>query len=147
LKIHFDRDGHIVGLTNTSVPTAKLPVMAPSLKPEQAIQAAKGHIPPNLRDQEDVADGPGPSAKLVIYGDTGTPTLTWEVTIHTRGPAWQVFVHAQTGKALAPARDLNRYATGTGQVFLVNAIVATRDNSLSDQQDAASAVRRLHTAP
>jgi Zn-dependent metalloprotease len=140
LKIHFDRDGHIVGLTNTSVPTAKLPAMAPSLEPEQAIQAAKGHIPPGLSDKEEVADGPGPSAKLVIYGDTGTPTLAWEVTIHTHGPAWQVFVHAQTGKALAPAQDLNRYITGTGQVFLVNAIVATRDNSLSDQQDAATAV-------
>ena len=140
LKIHFDRDGHVVGLTNTSVPTTKLPVTAPSLKAEQAIQMAQGHIPPSLSDKEEEADGPGPSAKLVIYGDTGTPTLAWEVTIHTHGPAWQVFVHAQTGKVLAPARDLNRYATGTGQVFLVNAIVATRDNSLSDQQDAASAV-------
>ncbi|MGB4067575.1 MAG: PepSY domain-containing protein [Nitrospira sp.] len=140
LKIHFDRDGHVVGLINTSVPSAKLPATVPSLEPEQAIQAAKGHIPPGLSDKEEVADGPGPSAKLVIYGDTGTPTLAWEVTIHTHGPAWQVFIHAQTGKALAPARDLNRYVTGTGQVFLVNAIVAARDNSLRDQKDTASAV-------
>ena len=50
--------------------------------------------------------------------------------MHTPGPTWQLFVHAQTGKVVTPARDLNRYATGTGQVFLVNAIVATRDNSL-----------------
>ena len=140
LKVQFDRDGHVVGLTNTSVPTAKLPAMALSLKAEEAIQAAKGHIPPGLSDKQEGANGPGSSAKLVIYADTATPTLAWEVLIHTNGPAWQVFVHAQTGKALAPVRDLNRYATGTGQVFLVNAIVATRDNSLSDQQDAASAV-------
>jgi Zn-dependent metalloprotease len=140
LKIHFDREGRVVGLINTSVPTAKLPVTVPSLKGEQAIQAAQGHIPPGLSDKEESGDGPGPSAKLVIYGNTGTPALAWEVIIHTNGPAWQVFVHAQTGKALAPARDLNRYATGMGQVFLVNAIVATRDNSLTDQADAASAV-------
>jgi hypothetical protein len=140
LKIHFDRDGHVVGLTNTSVPTAKLPAMIPSLKAEQAIQAAQGHIPPGLSDKEEMAEGPGPSAKLVIYGDTGTPTLAWEVTIHTNGPAWQVFVHAQTGKTLAPARDLNRYVNGTGQVFTVNAVVATLNNSLQDQKDAAIAV-------
>lgn len=143
LKIHFNRDGQVVGLTNTAVPTAKLPVMAPSLKAEQAIQAAQGHIPPGLSNKEEPVEGLEPSAKLVIYGDTGTPALAWEVLIHTNGPVWQVFVHAQTGKALAPARDLNRYATvtGTGQVFFkVNAIVTLRDNSLTDQKDAASAV-------
>jgi len=139
LKIHFDRDGHVVGLTNTSVPRAKLPAMAPSLKAEQAIQAARGQIPPDLSDKEEMGE-PGPSAKLVIYADTGTSTLAWEVIVHANGSAWQVLVHAQTGKALAPARDLNRYATGTGQVFLVNAIMAARDNSLRDQKDAASAV-------
>lgn len=140
LKIHFDRAGHVVSLTNTTVPTAKLPMVFPSLKPEQAIQTAHGQIPPGLSDKEEPVEGPRPSAKLVIYGNTGTPALAWEVVIHTPGPTWQVFVHAQTGRALAPAQDLNRYATGTGQVFLVNAIVATRDNTLSDQADAASAV-------
>ncbi len=140
LKIHFDRAGHVVGLTNTTVPTAKLPMVFPSLKPEQAIQTAYGQIPPGLSDKEEPVEGPRPSAKLVIYGNTGTPALAWEVVIPTSGPTWQVFVHAQTGRALAPAQDLNRYATGTGQVFLVNAIVATRDNNLSDQADAASAV-------
>ena len=142
LKVHFNRDGQIIGLTNTAVPSAKLPVMVPSLNAEQAIHVSQAHIPPGLSEKDGEEDVPGPTAKLVIYGDTGTPTLAWEVLIHTNGPAWQVFVHAQTGKALAPARDLNRYATmtGTGQVFRVNAIVATRNNSLSDQKDAASAV-------
>ena len=37
-------------------------------------------------------------------------------------------------------RDINRYATGTGQVFNVNAVVATHDNTLTDDADAASAV-------
>ena len=140
LKIHFDRDGHIVGLTNTTVPSEKLSVVIPSLNAEQAIQAAQGQIPPGLSERDEV-DGPGPSAKLVIYGNTGTPTLAWEVTVHTNGPAWQIFVHAQTGKVLAPVRDLNRYATGTGKVFFrVNAIVSTQNNNLRDQKDAANAV-------
>lgn len=140
LKIHFDRDGYVVGLTNTTVPTAKLPTVIPSLKPEQAIQAAHGQISAGSSDKEEPVEGPRASAKLVIYGSTETPALAWEVVIHTSGPAWQVFMHAQTGKALAPPHDLNRYATGTGQVFLVNAVVATRDNTLSDQADAVSAV-------
>src|SRR5262249_30011612 len=32
------------------------------------------------------------------------------------------------------------HACGTGQVFLVNAVVATRDNTLTDQKDSAAAV-------
>ena len=140
LKVHFDRTGRVVGLTNTSVPTAKLSPMISALNADQAIQLAQGQIPPSLSDKDEAGDGPGPSAKLVIYGDTGAPTLVWEVLLHTNGPTWQAFVHAQTGKTLAPARDLNRYATGTGQAFLVNPIVSTRDNSLTDQKDIASAV-------
>lgn len=138
LKVHFDRTGRVVGLTNTAVPTEKLPVAIPSLNAEQVIQVARGHIPPGLIDEDEVVEGSGPSAKLVVYGETGTPTLAWEVVIHTNGPTWQTFVHARTGQALAPARDLNRYATG--QVFPVNAVVSTRDNGLTDQKDSASAV-------
>ena len=36
--------------------------------------------------------------------------------------------------------DINKYATGVGQVFKVNAVVATRDNSLNDNADSAQAV-------
>jgi hypothetical protein len=41
---------------------------------------------------------------------------------------------------LEPAHDVNRYVNGTGRVFLVNAVVATRDNTLTDQNDSAAAV-------
>jgi hypothetical protein len=44
------------------------------------------------------------------------------------------------GTVLAPAKDLNRYVTGSGRVFLVNAVVATKNNTLRDNKDAASAV-------
>ena len=140
LKVHFNRQGRVVGLTNTSVPSGKLGSISPSVKAEQAMESARDQVPPGLVDEDEMGDLPVPSTKLVIYAETGTPTLAWEVIVHTQGPTWQLFVHAQTGKVIAPARDLNRYATGTGQVFLVNAIVATQDNSLRDRKDAASAV-------
>lgn len=140
LKVHFNREGRIVGLTNTSVPSAKLDSISPSVKADQAVESARGHMPPGPVDQGETSDVPLPSTKLVIYAETGTPTLAWEVILHTPGPTWQLFVHAQKGHVLAPARDLNRYATGTGKVFQVNAIVATQNNSLRDQKDAASAV-------
>ena len=138
LKVHFNRDGRVVALTNTSVPSAKLGVIVPSVKPEQAVESARGQVPPGPVDEPEMGDLPLPSTKLVIYAETGTPTLAWEVILHTQGPTWQLFVHAQTGNVLAPAKDLNRYATG--QVFLVNAVVATHDDSLRDNKDAASAV-------
>lgn len=140
LKVHFNRQGRVVGLTNTSVPSPKLGSISPSVKAEQAVESARGQVPPGLVDEEEMGVLPVPSTKLVIYAETGTPTLAWEVIVHTPGPTWQLFVHAQTGNVFTPARDLNRYATGTGQVFLVNAIVATQDNSLRDRKDAASAV-------
>jgi Zn-dependent metalloprotease len=140
LKVHFNRDGRVVALTNTSVPSAKLGVIPPSVKPEQAVESARGQVPPGPVDEPETGDLPLPSTKLVIFAETGTPTLAWEVILHTQGPTWQLFVHAQTGNVLAPAKDLNRYATGRGQVFLVNAVVATHDDSLRDNKDAASAV-------
>jgi fungalysin/thermolysin propeptide/fungalysin metallopeptidase (M36) len=140
LKVHFNREGRVVSLTNTSVPSAKLGSISPSVKAEQALESARGHVPPGQVGEEEIADLPGPSAKLVIYPETDTPTLAWEVIVYTPGPTWQLFVHANTGKVVAPAKDLNRYLKGTGQVFQVSAIVATHNNDLRDQEDAANAV-------
>ena len=139
LTIHFNREGRVVALTNKSVPSASLGSFSASVKAEQAIESARGAV----RERGQGEEGPdraGPVAKLVIYPETGTATLAWEIVLETPGPTWQVFVHAQKGTVLAPAKDLNRYATGTGQVFLVNAVVATKNNTLQDNNDAVSAV-------
>lgn len=140
LTIHFNREGRIVGLTNNTVPSATLDAFLPSVKAEQAIELARGAVPGRDKDEEEPGEVSAPATRLVIYAETGTPTLAWEVIVSTRGPTWQLFVHAQKGTVLTPAKDLNRYATGTGQVFLVNAVVATRNNTLGDNNDAASAV-------
>ncbi len=62
------------------------------------------------------------------------------LVVPTDGPTWEMFVNARNGELLGQPRDINRYVDGTGQVFIVNAIVATRDNSLRDNLDSASAV-------
>jgi len=77
---------------------------------------------------------------LYIVISKGTPVLAWEVVRHSGGAEWRALVHAGTGALLNAPRDVNRYATGTGRVFNVNAVVATRNNSLKDSNDAASAV-------
>jgi len=140
LTVHFNRDGRVVGFTNNSVPSALLISGLPSVKREQAIESARGGLPAGPPNDGDEADVPAPTARLVIYAESGTPTLAWEVILATPGPTWQLFVHAGKGAVLAPAKDLNRYVTGTGRVFLVNAVVATRNNTLLDHKDAASAV-------
>jgi bacillolysin len=104
LKVHFDRQGRVVALTNTSVPSTKLGSVSPSVKAEQAVESARGQVPPGLVDEGEMGDLPVPSAQLVIYAETGTPTLAWEVIVHTPRPTWQLFVHAHTGKVLAPGR-------------------------------------------
>lgn len=140
VTVQFDKEGRVIALTNTNVPSAKLVVLSPTVKDADAVNAARRAVPARPKDDEPTPDLPGPSTRLVIYAETGTPTLAWEVVVPTPGPTWQVFVHAQKGTVLAPARDLNRYVTGTGQVFLVNAVVAMRDSTLRDDKDAASAV-------
>lgn len=140
LTVHFNRDGRVVGFTNGSVPGALLTSGIPSVKREQAIESARGAVPAGPPDDGDPADVPAPTARLVIYAQSGTPTLAWEVVLPTHGPTWQLFVHARKGAVLAPAKDLNRYVSGTGRVFLVNAVVATKNNTLRDNKDAASAV-------
>jgi Zn-dependent metalloprotease len=140
VKVHFNREGRVIGLTNTSVPSTMLVMASPLVKAEQAVESARSHVPRGPVEEQELGDLPLPSAALVVYAETGTASLAWEVILHTTGPTWQLFVHAQKGTVLAPARDLNRYATGAGQVFQVNAIVTTQDNGLRDNKDAASAV-------
>jgi Zn-dependent metalloprotease len=72
---------------------------------------------------------------LVIYAD-GPAALAWKVTLNADAPAgaWDVFVDAANGKALA-VRDLLRRADGTGQVFAPNPVATLRDPTLTDQDD------------
>jgi Zn-dependent metalloprotease len=135
VKVHFNCAGEIVAVNNTSVPDISLTELRPSLRARDAVNLLRGAVP----DSEE-AEGPVSSAALVVYGGGEAPALAWEVTLSTGGPTWHAFIDASTGDFLSAPEDINRYVDGTGQVFRVNAVVATHDNTLTDQDDAASAV-------
>jgi hypothetical protein len=82
----------------------------------------------------------GGHAGLVLYRFNGAWHLAWHTTLATTAHTWETFVDARTGVILGSPQDVNRYVNGTGRVFLDNAVVATHNTALSDQNDAASAV-------
>jgi hypothetical protein len=83
-----------------------------------------------------------PRRELVVYVAPDGAHLAWQVTIPAREPlgTWEAFWDAQTGERISPVEDRNYYVDGTGRVFDPNAVVATGNNSLTDQNNSASAV-------
>ena len=144
LKLLFDHQSRVVSLTNTFVPSLQVlsvsPSVSPSVTTEQAIESVKRRVPARQDDPEELSGLPAPFAKLVIHAETGIPTLAWEVILSTPGPTWQTFVNARTAESILPEKDMKRYATGTGQVFNVNAVVATHNTTLTDHNDNKNAV-------
>jgi Zn-dependent metalloprotease len=132
VSVHFNKAGDVVAVNNTYAPDIKLDSVKPGLSRSNA--AARGTL---------VLKGDAVSAsneQLVVFRVNDSFALAWRVVIQTDGPTWEVFLDAQDGKFLQPPRDINRYVNGTGQVYNVNAVVATHDNSLRDNNDAAGAV-------
>ena len=130
--VHFNKSGAVVGISNTYVPDVYVPTTRASVSRQSAVQIARAQIKGASSDD-------GVSSELFVYAEN-QPALAWQITIPTDGPTWEMFIDAQSGNILSEPRDINRYVNGTGQVFNVNAVVATHDNSLRDNADAASAV-------
>jgi Zn-dependent metalloprotease len=135
VKVHFNRAGEIVAINNTSVPDVSLREIRPSVRALEAVRVLRNAVP-DSEGPEDLALSWG----LVIDVGGEAPALAWEVTLSSGGPTWHAFIDASAGDFLSGPEDINRYVDGTGQVFRVNAVVATHDNTLTDQDDAASAV-------
>jgi Zn-dependent metalloprotease len=131
MAVHFNRNGEIIAVNNTYEPAVALDSVEPRFSSFRATVRASMLLGSNPSSPS--------SAKLVVYGVNDSFALAWRIEI-TDGPTWEVFVDANDGRLLSEPVDINRYATGTGQVYRVNAIVATQDNSLRDNGDAASAV-------
>lgn len=131
LAVHFNRSGDIVAVNNSYQPDISLPATTPRVSKASAVAQAMAVVKEG---------SPRASGALVIIDFKGTFRLAWRIVVVTDGPTWEVFVDALSGKTLGSARDINRYVNGSGQVFVVNAIVATRDNSLRDMADSAAAV-------
>ncbi|MGI8734920.1 MAG: M36 family metallopeptidase [Pyrinomonadaceae bacterium] len=131
VAIHFDRAGDIVSVNNSYQPGVALKSVAPKLNRGDAFARALSVV----KNAASKSEG-----KLVVLGLDDSFALAWRFVVSTEGPTWEIFVDAEDGKLLTTPRDLNRYLNGTGQVYNINAIVATQDNSLRDNADAASAV-------
>ena len=143
VKVLFDGDGRIRAVNNSYIPLTGIVDPTPSVARGQAIETGRIHLEKSQAQSLSGEEAPSPIANLVVYAEDGISTLAWEVIHHTWGPTWQLFIDAKTGQVLRPAQDLNRYAPplrAVGQVFLTNAIVATGDPTLRDNDDAASAV-------
>lgn len=130
VAIHFDRAGEIVTVNNGYQPDIALQSVAPKFSRKNA----------SARLLEMGAPSSELVSKLVVLNLNDSFALAWRFIVPTGGPTWEIFIDANNGKTLLPPRDINRYVNGTGQVYNVNAIVATQDNSLRDNLDAASAV-------
>jgi Zn-dependent metalloprotease len=135
VKVHFDRDGRIIALNNTSVPRVRVGT-DPAISAARALELAVAAAPVVTTGDPDAPESP----ELVIYAGAGVPALAYRVVVPTGGPTLEYFVSAKTGALLGEPTDLNRYVDGTGQVFKDNAVVATQNNNLVDGRDAVSAV-------
>jgi Zn-dependent metalloprotease len=122
IAVHFDRDGQVVALNNTAVPSLDLDV-----RPTFSARKARELMPE------------ASELRLVVFESADGARLAWRIVQPTARETWENFVDAHNGE-LIERRDLNRYVTGSGRVFNVNAVVATRNNTLRDNSDSAAAV-------
>ena len=132
MGIHFNSQGEIIAINNNYQPGVSLKSVKPGIGESRAIAVARSA-------HRDALSG-DPSSELVVLGVNGAFFLTWRIVLPTEGPTWEIFIDAEKGARLGEPKDINRYVNGTGQVFMDNAVVATRDNTLVDSNDAASAV-------
>lgn len=134
VSVHYDQSGRVVAVNNLYVPAIEIDSVEPAIASDEAIAAAQFRIAPMQRQSF------ATEAELVIVDHEGTPRLAWRVVTPTSRQTWQAFVDANDGTLLGQPVDINRYVNGTGQIFNVNAVVATQNNTLRDNNDAASAV-------
>jgi Zn-dependent metalloprotease len=132
IDVHFNRSGEIITVNNSYQPDVQLQSVDPKVSRANAMSRAQAFVKG--------AASARTKGELVIVNFNDSYVLSWHVVVSTEGPTWEIFVNAKNGELLGQPRDINRYVDGAGQVFIVNAIVATRDNSLRDNLDSASAV-------
>lgn len=138
VKVHFDQAGRVVAVNSTYVPGLAIASNRARVDADLAIRLAQAQLDAGaLRGAEQFS----PSADLVVYSGTGGSHLAWRVMLPTDGPTWEQFIDAESGRALTAPKDTNRYATGTGKIWIgANAVVATGNNSLRDNANSATAV-------
>lgn len=124
IALHFNQNGEVIALNNSFLPAIELDTR-PTAPPALARLRSKARN--------------GETAELLIFVDGGKPRLAWREVQPTARETWELFTDAHSGELIV-RRDMNRYVNGTGRIFNVNAVVATRNNTLRDNNNAASAV-------
>jgi len=134
IKVHLLKDGRVQFVTSRLSPHLQ-PDTRHTISTEQAIEIASRHL-----SLEGALRGPI-LAQKVILPEIPQSISAWKVSIPATQPLgdWVVMVHAQTGEILS-STDIRLFATGIGNVFDPNPVVALRTTSLSDQNDSAKAV-------
>lgn len=135
IKVHFNREGRIVALNNTSVPHLQVDTQ-PLISGQRALATALARVAAADLEDSDAPEAP----ELIVYTGGDAPALAYRVVVPTVGPTLELFVNAKTGALIGEPTDINRYVNGTGQVFKDNAVVATQNNNLVDSNDANAAV-------
>jgi Zn-dependent metalloprotease len=135
IKVHFNREGRIVALNNTSVPHLQVDTQ-PLISGQRALAVALATVAAADLEDSDAPEMP----ELIVFTGGDAPALAYRVVVPTVGPTLELFVNAKTGAVIGEPADINRYVNGTGQVFKDNAVVATQNNNLVDSNDANSAV-------
>ncbi|MBI4850333.1 MAG: M36 family metallopeptidase [Acidobacteria bacterium] len=131
-SVHFNQQAEIVAVNNAYLPNINLASVTPNISKEDALQVAGLELK--------VANLSEATSELVVYPYNDTIALAWHINIPTSRHTWELFIDAQRGGLLGEIKDINRYVNGTGKVFNVNAVVATRNNGLRDNNNADSAV-------
>jgi Zn-dependent metalloprotease len=147
VKVHYDVEGRVVAVNNGYEPGLRLGSVTPRVTLDRAIAALGAALPSSAAGGTGAARAerlrdalPAATGTLVVRPSASGARLAWKVEIPTSEETWEAFVDARSGRLVGEPRDVNRYINGTGQVFRVNAVVATQDNSLRDDRDSAAAV-------
>jgi hypothetical protein len=138
VAVHYDRQGRVVALNDASRPGLVLDTAVPEVSLTGAVDIADlaaGDAAAPRREVDTIA-----RPALVVTARDGVARLAWRIDTAGSEESWTALVDARSGEVLEAPHDVNRYVNGSGRVFLVNAVVSTRDNSLTDQGDSAAAV-------
>ena len=137
VQVHQGADGRALGISSSYVPGVSVPTVVPAIDAAAALRRAARELAPVDRAMA----APGDAPELLITVQGGVARLAWRVIVPTEARTWQIDVAADDGAILAGPVDINRYATGTGQVWrAANAVVALQNNALRDSNNSATAV-------
>jgi Zn-dependent metalloprotease len=141
VTMSFGADNRITGVTSTYAPNVAVTSGEATITRDAAITIARGELEDCDHDTAEI------QAELFVYSPaspTNAPDggyqLAWRTLAATDDATWEQWFDAGDGRALRERVDINRRVIGSGKVFRINAVVATQDNALRDDRDAASAV-------